>query len=148
MVGDEYSVGGGKLKLKGSKVSGGRVEKKKKKSTKKKEGEASQSKAESDPGVERPEKEKDEGVRSEEDKEYQGDAPGKTEAEKRAEEVRRKRVCSSHSLICLENKRKDTNSGLFFASALLYRLELTFRDSCMSGFSAKVSKLIRSVWKS
>ncbi|KAJ5481949.1 hypothetical protein N7475_000761 [Penicillium sp. IBT 31633x] len=91
MMGDEYSVGGGKLKLKGSKVSGGRVEKKKKKSTKKKEGEASQPKAES-PGVERPEKEKDEGVRSEEDKEYQGDAPGKTEAEKRAEEVRRKRL--------------------------------------------------------
>ncbi|KAJ5771352.1 uncharacterized protein N7511_003403 [Penicillium nucicola] len=43
MAGDEYSVGGGKLKLKGSKVSGGRVEKKKKKSSKKKEDSASAS---------------------------------------------------------------------------------------------------------
>lgn len=94
MVGDEYSVGGGKLKLKGSKVSGGRVEKKKKKSTKKKEGDATQPTAESTPGTEQPENGKD-GVRSEEDREKEWDAPGKTEAEKKAEEIRRKRVCLS-----------------------------------------------------
>lgn len=96
MAGDEYSVGGGKLKLKGSKVSGGRIEKKKKKSTKKKdEGEATQSKSESTPDTERPQSEKDEGVTSGEDRERERerDAPGKTEAEKRAEEIRRKRVC-------------------------------------------------------
>ncbi|OQD63517.1 hypothetical protein PENPOL_c009G07518 [Penicillium polonicum] len=91
MAGDEYSVGGGKLKLKGSKVSGGRIEKKKKKSTKKKEGDATQPKAESTPGTE-PENGKDEGVRSEEDREKEWDAPGKTEAEKKAEEIRRKRL--------------------------------------------------------
>ncbi|CAP92259.1 hypothetical protein E8E15_004693 [Penicillium rubens] len=94
MAGDEYSVGGGKLKLKGSKVSGGRIEKKKKKSTKKKEGEATQSKSESTPDTERPQSEKDEGVTSGEDRERERerDAPGKTEAEKRAEEIRRKRL--------------------------------------------------------
>ncbi|KAJ6180960.1 Protein of unknown function DUF1754 eukaryotic [Penicillium mononematosum] len=93
MAGDEYSVGGGKLKLKGSKVSGGRIEKKKKKSTKKKEeGEATQSKSESTPDTERPGSEKDEDVRSGEDRERERDAPGKTEAEKRAEEIRRKRL--------------------------------------------------------
>jgi protein FAM32A len=100
MAGDEYSVGGGKLKLKGSKVSGGRVEKKKKKSTKKKEGEATQSKSESTPDTERPESEKDEGVRSGEDRERERDAPGKTEAEKRAEEIRRKRVCYLSFFLC------------------------------------------------
>ncbi|KAJ5228090.1 Protein of unknown function DUF1754 eukaryotic [Penicillium chrysogenum] len=93
MAGDEYSVGGGKLKLKGSKVSGGRIEKKKKKSTKKKdEGEATQSKSESTPDMERPQSEKDGGVTSGEDRERERDAPGKTEAEKRAEEIRRKRL--------------------------------------------------------
>ncbi|KAJ5793854.1 hypothetical protein N7457_000453 [Penicillium paradoxum] len=85
MAGDEYSIGGGKLKLKGSKVSGGRVEKKKKKSKKKEE--ATQPK---ETTVEGPERE-NEGVRSEE-REREGDVPGKTEAEKRAEEIRRKRL--------------------------------------------------------
>lgn len=141
MAGDEYSVGGGKLKLKGSKVSGGRIEKKKKKSGKKKEGEATTPKPESTPDTKRPENETEDGVRSEEDREKERDAPGKTEAEKRAEEVRRKRVCSV-VLFCL-----------FVGLALfLLRLcctgKLTFWDSCMSGFSAKVSKLIRSVWRS
>ncbi|KAJ6143617.1 hypothetical protein N7471_003070 [Penicillium samsonianum] len=91
MAGDEYSVGGGKLKLKGSKVSGGRIEKKKKKSTKKKEGEA-QPKPETTPDTQRPENEREEGVRSEEDREKEWDASGKTEAERRAEEIRRKRL--------------------------------------------------------
>jgi protein FAM32A len=94
MAGDEYSIGGGKLKLKGSKISGGRVEKKKKKSTKKKEGEATQPKSESTPDTERPENAKGAGRRSEENREKEWDAPGKTEAEKKAEEIRRKRVCS------------------------------------------------------
>ncbi|BDD64285.1 hypothetical protein MPDQ_004332 [Monascus purpureus] len=43
MPDDEYSIGGGKLKLKGSKVSGGRVEKKKKKKSKNKDKEQEQS---------------------------------------------------------------------------------------------------------
>ncbi|KAJ5940942.1 hypothetical protein N7516_001110 [Penicillium verrucosum] len=92
MAGDEYSVGGGKLKLKGSKVSGGRIEKKKKKSTKKKEGDATQPKPESTPGTEQPDNQKNEGVMSEEDREKEWDVPGKTEAEKKAEEIRRKRL--------------------------------------------------------
>ena len=100
MAGDEYSIGGGKLKLKGSKVSGGRIEKKKKKSGKKKEGEATAPKSESTPDTKRLENET-EGVRSEEDRERERDAPGKTEAEKRAEEVRRKRVRSLVLLFCL-----------------------------------------------
>lgn len=95
MAGDEYSVGGGKLKLKGSKVSGGRIEKKKKKSTKKKEGDVTQPKPESTPGTEQPDNQKNEGVMSEEDREKEWDVPGKTEAEKKAEEIRRKRVCLS-----------------------------------------------------
>ncbi|KGO75266.1 Protein of unknown function DUF1754, eukaryotic [Penicillium italicum] len=92
MAGDEYSIGGGKLKLKGSKLSGGRIEKKKKKSTKKKEGEETQPKPESTLGTERPETENDEGVRSEGDRKKEWDMPGKTEAERKAEEVRRKRL--------------------------------------------------------
>ncbi|KAJ9486684.1 hypothetical protein VN97_g6648 [Penicillium thymicola] len=92
MAGDEYSVGGGKLKLKGSKVSGGRIEKKKKKSTKKKEGDVTQPKPESTPGTEQPDNQKNEGVMSEEDREKEWDVPGKTEAEKKAEEIRRKRL--------------------------------------------------------
>jgi protein FAM32A len=117
MAGDEYSVGGGKLKLKGSKVSGGRIEKKKKKSTKKKEGEATQSKSESTPDTERPQSEKDEGVTSGEDRERERerDAPGKTEAEKRAEEIRRKRVCFLSFFLfprCLLSGRDVSTSAL------------------------------------
>lgn len=37
--------------------------------------------------------------------------------------------------------------GLFLLR-LCCTVKLTFRDSCMSGSSAKVSKLIRSVWRS
>ncbi|MBZ6376120.1 MAG: DUF1754 domain-containing protein [Kocuria palustris] len=145
MAGDEYSVGGGKLKLKGSKVSGGRIEKKKKKSTKKKdEGEATQSKSESTPDMERPQSEKDEGVTSGEDRERERDAPGKTEAEKRAEEIRRKRVCFlSFFFFPVVFCRAGT-----FPLRLCWTEKLTFRDSCMSASSAKVSKLIRSVWRS
>lgn len=113
MAGDEYSVGGGKLKLKGSKVSGGRIEKKKKKSTKKKEGDATQPKSESTPDTERPENGKDEGVRSEEDREKEWDAPGKTEAEKKAEEIRRKRVCLSLSFSFLSFWSFLSGSGSF-----------------------------------
>lgn len=113
MAGDEYSVGGGKLKLKGSKVSGGRIEKKKKKSTKKKEGDETQPKAESTPGTE-PENGKDEGVRSEEDREKEWDAPGKTEAEKKAEEIRRKRVCLSLSFSFLSFWSFLSDSGSFY----------------------------------
>jgi protein FAM32A len=124
MAGDEYSVGGGKLKLKGSKVSGGRVEKKKKKSTKKKEGEATQSKSESTPDTERPESEKDEGVRSGEDRERERDAPGKTEAEKRAEEIRRKRVCYLSIFLF---------SPLSFCRAGMFLLLLCWTETDFSG---------------
>ncbi|CAG8030664.1 unnamed protein product [Penicillium salamii] len=90
MAGDEYSIGGGKLKLKGSKVSGGRIEKKKKKSSKKKEekaGSPEENTKNSETGLEK--SDKDEAVRSE-DREQ--DTPGKTETEKKYEEIRRKRL--------------------------------------------------------
>ncbi|KAJ5135441.1 uncharacterized protein N7515_004719 [Penicillium bovifimosum] len=93
MAGDEYSVGGGKLKLKGSKVSSGRVEKKKKKSSSKKKEEGLQSTTgtpDEGQGSEREEKGEGERVRSEERSE--GDMPAKTEAERKAEEIRRKRM--------------------------------------------------------
>ncbi|KAJ5351345.1 hypothetical protein N7452_000319 [Penicillium brevicompactum] len=96
MAGDEYSIGGGKLKLKGSKVSGGRIEKKKKKSTKKKEEKVesdANAKADADANTETGLKkrgEKDEEVKSGEEREW--DNPGKTETERKYEEIRRKRL--------------------------------------------------------
>ncbi|KNG89638.1 hypothetical protein ANOM_002384 [Aspergillus nomiae NRRL 13137] len=102
MPADEYSVGGGgKLKLKGSKVSDGRIEKKKKKAKKsnpesgsKKESEdapsASTSQAvddkESPPTSSLPpqDEESDAGVSA--------GASGKTEAERKYEEMRKKRL--------------------------------------------------------
>lgn len=94
MAGDEYSVGGGKLKLKGSKVSGGRVEKKKKKSSKKdKTAENTElaTKPSKETGLEK--RSEKEGGDSEEERER--NTPGKTDAEKKYEEIRRKRVCVS-----------------------------------------------------
>lgn len=106
---DEYSTGGGgKLKLKGSKVGDGRVEKKKKKKGVKKE------KKGDDRGVENS-AEKDEQARGR-SRELQDDGDGmegaiggereegegssaKTEAERKYDEVRRKRVCSFSSLL-------------------------------------------------
>ncbi|KAJ5204593.1 uncharacterized protein N7498_005472 [Penicillium cinerascens] len=83
MAPDEYSTGGGgKLKLKGGKVSDGRVEKKKKKSLKKKE------KAEQD---QPPREEPDEGTKSPQEDAPEGSA-AKTEAERKYEEIRRKRL--------------------------------------------------------
>jgi protein FAM32A len=83
MAPDEYSAGGGgKLKLKGSKVSDGRVEKKKKKSVKKKE------KAEDQPA-----QEPDAETRSPPEDDVPEGSTAKTEAEKKYEEIRRKRVC-------------------------------------------------------
>ena len=110
MAGDEYSIGGGKLKLKGSKVSGGRIEKKKKKSSKKKEEkvqspEANPS-ADGETGLEK--REKDEDVRSEE---RDQDTPGKTETEKKYEEIRRKRVCIG-SFICINIEVRLTGNYL------------------------------------
>ncbi|KAJ5752660.1 hypothetical protein N7520_009577 [Penicillium odoratum] len=98
---DEYSTGGGgKLKLKGSKVSGGRVEKKKKKGSKKKDGNGNGNENEN---VEEKEKEKESpesGVQDQakEDKDaLSADTTpepgvGKTETEKKYEETRRKRM--------------------------------------------------------
>lgn len=87
--GDEYSAvgGGGKLKLKG--VKDGRVEKKKKKK-KEKEGEvAAQAEREASAGAAAAH---DHELREEEDE--AGYRPvGKTEAERKYEEARRKRVC-------------------------------------------------------
>lgn len=88
---DEYTAaaGAGKLKLKG--VKDGRVEKKKKKKKEKKEGEVATADAEREAsaGAEaRGEEEEDV-----DEKGYR--LVGKTEAEKRYEEARRKRVCIS-----------------------------------------------------
>ncbi|GLI71998.1 hypothetical protein PoHVEF18_000165 [Penicillium ochrochloron] len=101
MAPDEYSTGGGgKLKLKGSKVSDGRVDKKKKKKAKKekeKEKDAQQATAEqsqrqesreadTETGAERAvSRERDEDVGS-------GSSAAKTEAERKYEEIRRKRL--------------------------------------------------------
>jgi protein FAM32A len=83
MAPDEYSTGGGgKLKLKGSKVSDGRVEKKKKKSVKKAE---KAEKAEQDQPREEPDAETKSPAEDTE-------GTAKTEAEKKYEEIRRKRV--------------------------------------------------------
>ncbi|KAJ5161646.1 hypothetical protein N7492_007038 [Penicillium capsulatum] len=106
MAADEYSTGGGKLKLKGSKVSGGRVEKKKKKAGKKKE--------ESGPSIRADEKAREKGDQEERDRnqeqdlvredtesgrqtplnerEADGVGAAKTETERKYEEVRRKRL--------------------------------------------------------
>ncbi|OQD82080.1 hypothetical protein PENANT_c023G10840 [Penicillium antarcticum] len=112
MAGDEYSVGGGKLKLKGSKVSGGRVEKKKKKSSKK-DGSASasapgtpseipgdkqKSTVEGDSGRDSTPIESRVGKRDDYDNDDDGDkvereiGSGKTETERKYEEIRRRRL--------------------------------------------------------
>jgi protein FAM32A len=108
MAGDEYSIGGGKLKLKGSKVSGGRIEKKKKKSSKKKEegsgtpgtGDVTQRSAveTSDPATPTDSKveKRDDNDNDDGDKEREIGG-GKTETERKYEEIRRKRVCFSFS---------------------------------------------------
>lgn len=116
-TGDEYSAGGGgKLKLKGSKVSDGRVEKKKVKKAKKKEQAASNEAASSsnDDGR-RVEVEKEKGrggggedststedpARIEESRREDGSlVVGKTETERQYEEIRRKRVCFCPLLTC------------------------------------------------
>ncbi|RHZ70998.1 hypothetical protein CDV55_104816 [Aspergillus turcosus] len=93
--GDEYTAGGGgKLKLKGSKVSDGRVEKKKKKSKK------SKSDKEGEVGSATPEaRHPDEDGRSEDHHpdhltppDDAGATVGKTEAERKYEEARKKRL--------------------------------------------------------
>lgn len=99
MAPDEYSTGGGgKLKLKGSKVADGRVEKKKKKKEKKekKEREGGQEvKDASGDDVERQQGEKSGSPGYERE---QGEGGPKTETERKYEEVRRKRVCTFFSL--------------------------------------------------
>jgi protein FAM32A len=109
MAGDEYSIGGGKLKLKGSKVSGGRIEKKKKKSSKKKEdgsgtpgtSDVTQKSAveTSDPATPTDSKveKRDDNDNDDGDKEREIGG-GKTETERKYEEIRRKRVCFSSFL--------------------------------------------------
>lgn len=98
--GDEYSTGGGgKLKLKGSKVSDGRVEKKKAKKAKKKEKEAAVGAASTEGDNTAVNTSEDPtavagGEKSKQD-EYGTETVGvgKTETERKYEEVRRKRVC-------------------------------------------------------
>jgi protein FAM32A len=91
---DDYSTGGGgKLKLKGSKVADGRVKKKKKDSKKKKEELEGKDVVgnDSDNGpIERREDEKSKSPDHEKDEREGGP---KTETERKYEEVRRKRVC-------------------------------------------------------
>lgn len=87
MAPDEYSTGGGgKLKLKGSKLSDGRVEKKKKKSLKKKE------KVEQDQPSQEPEPDAE--TKSPREDEEPESSAAKTGAERKYEEIRRKRVCT------------------------------------------------------
>ena len=126
-VGDEYSAGGGggKLKLKGSKVSDGRIEKKKAKKAKKKEQAASaggeNNEATSNEDGRRGEVEKgrrrscdgdgdgedstptgEDSARIEESRrEDKSLVVGKTETERQYEEKRRKRVCFSFSYLVL-----------------------------------------------
>lgn len=111
MAADEYSTGGGgKLKLKGNKVSDGRVKKKKKSSSsKKKTAGESEPATESGSDVRDSHQHKRESAEREQDRDGDGDAgtqtpqsaPAKTEAERKYEEVRRKRVCVSLDLGCL-----------------------------------------------
>lgn len=141
MAPDEYSTGGGKLKLKGSKVSGGRIEKKKKKTGKKKD--------EPGPSV-RPderenEKEKDQdqerdhaqdGAESVEqpplnESEESGASAAKTETERKYEEVRRKRVCVHWPI---RGSYRRVNADVV--------------SSYMSDSSARVPRRTRSAWKS
>lgn len=121
MPDDEYPIGGGKLKLKGSKVSGGRVEKKKKKRSKNKDKEQEQStKLDTETGEYRcrgsavvEERLGSEAVDitttvSKKGEEAEAEAEsaarveegqlGKTEAERKYEEARRRRVCFSFYL--------------------------------------------------
>ncbi|KAF7597565.1 hypothetical protein BBP40_000043 [Aspergillus hancockii] len=95
MPGDEYSVGGGgKLKLKGSKVSDGRIEKKKKKAKKANPESTTatndKGKSVSTPALEkspvREQEGSDAGMNSSEV------GPAKTEAERKYEEMKKKRL--------------------------------------------------------
>lgn len=93
---DEYSTGGGgKLKLKGSKVADGRVEKKKKKGLKKEERkkkEEQEAKMNPDNGEGAVERRDDEHSESREDPRNEEEGGPKTETERKYEEVRRKRL--------------------------------------------------------
>ncbi|KAJ5798935.1 uncharacterized protein N7503_006440 [Penicillium pulvis] len=95
MAPDEYATGGGgKLKLKGSKVSDGRVEKKKKKKGSKKKDDVKPTEGEeSGSGV--PDDRSEDRAKSE-DKDSLSDARsgsvGKTETERKHEELRKKRM--------------------------------------------------------
>lgn len=90
--GDEYSAvsGAGKLKLKGLKVKGGRVEKKKKKKEKKEHAETSREAS----AVAESQQDSGEASAAATAEQEGGDVPiiEKTEAEKKYEEMRRKRV--------------------------------------------------------
>ena len=134
--GDEYRIGGGKLKLKGSKVADGRIEKKKKKKTKEKKGSEEQDQDQSASGerehgsehthkhegeesglVRREEEgERSDGQRERDSAGEEGTVGvGKTEAERKYEEQRKRRVCSFLSLLFL---RDFARLGLFCFAGL------------------------------
>ncbi|PYH99672.1 DUF1754-domain-containing protein [Aspergillus ellipticus CBS 707.79] len=108
MPASEYSTGGGgggKLKLKGSKVSDGRVEKKKKESSSKKknaaaadpeEGAQQQQQQQQAHGQEPPQDEKPSGSPVDDDRDESSPGPanaaGKTEAERKHEDMKRRRL--------------------------------------------------------
>ena len=128
MAPDEYSTGGGgKLKLKGSKTSDGRVEKKKKKSLKKKE------KAEQD----QPSQEPDAESKSPPEDEEPESSAAKTEAERKYEEIRRKRVCTFLNVLQI--------GGLIAPRGLGSRANET---SCVRGSRRRESRRTRSVSRS
>lgn len=137
MAPDEYSTGGGgKLKLKGSKVADGRVEKKKKKKEKKemkeresgqevKDGSGDDVKSQEKPGS--PEYERG-----------QGEGGPKTETEKKYEEMRRKRVCALFFSFFEGRLSPELN-------CVMYMLDmLTGGYSCVNDSNGMASRPIRN----
>jgi protein FAM32A len=143
MAGDEYSAvgGGGKLKLKGSKVKDGRVEKKKKRKEKGKEKDISDdsrarddSTAKDDParneeGPEASRRHGDSADTGDQEHGKEGRVIYKTEAERKYEEQRKKRVCLGRFTLAASNTKSCISSS-------------------MNDFDAKVLKPIRSASKS
>ena len=141
--GSEYTAagGGGKLKLKGSKTAEGRIDKKKKKSkSKPKESEEAQPRAANKSEVEEAsvtrEGESGDGLDERGNEDGEGEKTGtgtiqvgKTEAEKRYEEQRKKRVC-------------------FLPTTYFHSVFNTDSGSFKTGLSVKASRLTRNGWRS
>lgn len=129
---DEYSTGGGgKLKLKGSKVSDGRVKKKKSKKSSSAgtgattgTGENVEEKRSEDAVAEERARSVSGGAEGEDGSHSTGTStpvqPAKTEAERKHEEMRRKRVCCIASIAHIVPKL-PTLPYFFFLPSRIYR---------------------------